>query len=181
MGSINQPTAVALLVAAFSADPEALTWTQKKLEERFGPVAHRSQPFDFVETDYYEASMGKGLQKPFFVMQNLIDPGALAEIKRLTNRWEEEYATLSESKTSSGSQIERPLNLDPGYLTLAKLVLASTKDHAHRIYLAEGIYAEITLTYRKKKWQSHPWTFPDYQRSEYQDFFSTCRNWLREQ
>jgi hypothetical protein len=72
----------------------------------------------------------------------------------------------------------RPLNLDPGYITPAKLLLASTKDHAHRIYLAEGIYAEITLMFRQRRWQPTEWTYPDYRRDDYQEFFSQCREWL---
>jgi hypothetical protein len=73
----------------------------------------------------------------------------------------------------------RLLNLDPGYLTEAKLVLASTKDHAHRIYLSQGIYAEVTLSYRRGHWRHHDWTYPDYQRSDYQAFFDRCRDYFR--
>ena len=74
----------------------------------------------------------------------------------------------------------RPLNLDPGYLTAAKLVLASTKDHSHRLYLAEGIYAEVTLYYRDGRWQPREWTFPDYRRADYQEFFNAARRLLRQ-
>ena len=91
-----------------------------------------SDPFDFTETDYYTATMGEGLKKQFLAFERLIDSSELASIKRETNDWEAEYAAL-------GRHAEpRPLNLDPGYLTPAKLVLASTKDHAHRIYLRDG-------------------------------------------
>ena len=100
-----------------------------------------SDAFDFTETDYYTATMGTGLKKQFVAFERLIDPAALADIKRQTNAWEAEYAAL-------GRHAEpRPLNLDPGYITPAKLVLASTKDHAHRLYLRDGIYAEVTLAY----------------------------------
>ena len=73
----------------------------------------------------------------------------------------------------------RPLNLDPGYLTLGKLVLASTKDFAHRIYLSRGIYAEVTLQYRHRRWEHHQYTFPDYRREDYQQFFSECREGMK--
>ena len=72
----------------------------------------------------------------------------------------------------------RPLNLDPGYITAAKLVLASTKDHAHRIYLQDGIYAEVTLAYRHRAWQPLEWTYPDYRRADFQEFFTRCREFL---
>jgi hypothetical protein len=70
------------------------------------------------------------------------------------------------------------VNIDPGYITPAKLVLASTKDHAHRIYLRDGIFAEVTLVYRQRKWQPLEWTYPDYRRDDYQQFFTECREWL---
>jgi hypothetical protein len=116
--------------------------------------------------------MGVGLRKQFLAFEQLADPGELANAKRITNDWEAEYAAL-------GRHAEpRPLNLDPGYITAAKLVLASTKDHAHRLYLAGGIYAELTLSFRGGRWQPLEWTYPDYRRDDYQRFFTECRNWL---
>ena len=116
--------------------------------------------------------MGTDLNKQFLAFERLIDPAALADIKRQTNDWEAEYAAL-------GRHAEpRPLNLDPGYITPAKLVLASTKDHAHRIYLRDGIYAEVTLAYRHRQWQPLEWTYPDYRREDYQRFFTRCRDYL---
>jgi hypothetical protein len=117
--------------------------------------------------------MGSDLKKRFWAIADPIDPGQLAAIKLTTNLWEAEYA-------GAGLHAEpRPLNLDPGYLTLAKLVLASTKDHAHRIYLGDGIYAEVTLAYRRGGWQAFDWTYPDYRREDYQAFFTHCRELLR--
>ena len=98
--------------------------------------------------------MGPGLKKVFFAFQRPFDPAELVEIKLETNRWEEEYAAPAGPRASRGR-----LNLDPGYLTLAKLVLASTKDFAHRIYLSRGIYAEVTLQYKHHRWQHHEYTF----------------------
>ena len=70
------------------------------------------------------------------------------------------------------------MNIDPGYLTQAKLVLASTKDHAHRIYLDRGIFAEVTLFYKDRHWQHRDWTFPDYRRADYHAFFDECRQFF---
>jgi hypothetical protein len=93
--------------------------------------------------------------------------------KHQTNAWEDEYR-------SSHSHPElRPLNLDPGYVTEAKLVLATTKDRDHRLYLADGIFGEVTLFFRQGAWQSRPWTYPDYQRAEYHQFLTQCREFLR--
>jgi hypothetical protein len=117
--------------------------------------------------------MGTGLKKVFFTFQKSFDPAELVDIKLMTNAWEEEYARATNRAEP------RPLNLDPGYLTQAKLVLASTKDYAHRIYLARGIYAEITLQYRHRRWEHHQYTFPDYRRADYQAFFSACREGIK--
>ena len=113
-----------------------------------------------------------GLKKQFLAAERLIDPALLAAIKRQTNEWEAEYAALDRHPEP------RPLNLDPGYITAAKLVLASTKDHAHRIYLQDGIYAEVTLAYRHRAWQPLEWTYPDYRRADFQEFFTRCREFL---
>jgi len=70
------------------------------------------------------------------------------------------------------------VNLDPGYVTPAKLVLASCKDYTHRAYLARGVYAEPTLAYTGGRWQAHPWTYPDYRTAEYHAFFDRLRDRL---
>ena len=158
-----------LLVAVVSRRPVALDWARERLSAQFGSVAVASDAFEFTETAYYTPTMGTDLKKQFLAFEPLIDPIALAAIKRQTNGWEAEYAALGRHEEV------RPLNLDPGYITAAKLVLASTKDHAHRIYLRDGIYAEVTLSYRHRQWQPHEWTYPDYRRDDFHEFFSRCR------
>jgi hypothetical protein len=173
MGAPHQPSPVLLLIAASSRYDDALAWGLLQAEREFGPVATVSAAFDFSETNYYAAEMGAGLKKQFWAFAATIDPGRLAAIKLATNLWEAEYA-------GAGLHPEpRPLNLDPGYITLAKLVLASTKDHAHRIYLADGIYAEVTLSFRGGGWQAFDWTYPDYRRADFHDFFTQCRAVLK--
>ena len=138
-------------------------------KREFGPVAAVSDAFDFTETNYYAAEMGVGLKKQFWAFAAPIDPGRLAAIK------------LHDQLL--GSRVRRPRPASraaaaesrPGYLTLAKLVLASTKDHAHRIYLADGIYAEVTLSFRGGGWQPFEWTYPDYRRADFHEFFTRCR------
>lgn len=175
MGQILPHPPVMLIVAAFSRYDEALDWARDKIASDWSTLALESERFAFVETDYYDATMGPQLKKTFFAGADLIDPARLPELKRTANAWEEEYAHI-------GRHAEpRPLNLDPGYLTLAKLVLASTKDHAHRIYLSDGIYAEVTLHWQDQRWQHRPWTFPDYRRVDYQQFFTQCRERLKQQ
>ena len=172
MGRIHKPDPVLLILAAFSRYEAALEWARQRAEHEWGALAHVSETFAFSETEYYAPSMGADLKKLFLAFAQGVDPGQLPEVKRLTNQWETEYAERKHHPES------RPLNVDPGYLTLGKLVLASTKDHAHRIYLADGIYAEVTLQYTHGNWQASAWTFPDYRRADYHEFFSRCRQFL---
>jgi hypothetical protein len=173
MGDIRPTSPVMLIVAAFSRHSEALDWAQQRAAETWGPIALASDRFEFRETNYYEPTMGAEIKKTFWAFHELIAPERLIEIKLLTNAWEEEYAALGRHPEA------RPLNLDPGYLTNAKLVLASTKDHAHRIYMDRGIFAEVTLHFSHGAWQPRDWTFPDYRRADYHAFLTQCRNLLR--
>ena len=174
MGDVRPATPALLIVAAFSRYPDAFAWAREQCEQRWGTVALASPSFSFSETDYYEPSMGGDLLKTFWAFERLIAPDAIAQIKLETNRLEESFAK------SASLPVARPLNLDPGYITEAKLVLASTKDHAHRIYLTDGIFAEVTLYYHRKQWRHREWTFPDYRRQDYHEFFDLCRGILRE-
>jgi hypothetical protein len=172
MGDVSEPNRVQLVIAVVSHHEVALEWARVTASQKFGAIALTSAAFDFTETNYYTATMGTGLKKQFIAFDKHIDPAALAEIKRTTNQWEADYAAQSSHAEP------RPLNLDPGYITGAKLVLASTKDHAHRIYLGKGIYAELTLMYRHRHWQPLEWTYPDYRRADFHEFFDACREHL---
>jgi hypothetical protein len=174
MGQIRQHEPVLLILGAFSRHPSAIDWGRERAAREWGPVALASDLFEFEETKFYEATMGQGIHKIFFAFEVLIDPARLVEIKHLTNAWEVEF---QEQATTPD---ERPLNLDPGYLTEAKLVLATTKDREHRLYLDRGIFAEVTLSFHAQQWQARPWTYPDYRRSDYHHFFTRCRDYLRQ-
>jgi len=172
---MGQPTIhspALLLLAAFSRHDEALQWAKQRAEAEWGPIELEGPVFEFAETEYYTSTMGPGLKKVFFAFARPFDPADLVDVKLLTNNWENEYAALGRHPEP------RPLNLDPGYITLGKLILASPKDFAHRIYLNRGIYAEVTLYYKHHRWQHHDCTFADYRREDYQRFFSLCRETL---
>lgn len=173
MGDVKPANRELLILAAFSRHEAALSWAREQAEREFGPVALASPQFAFKQTAYYAATMGEELRKMFWAFERLFDPARLADVKLKTNDWEQTYAALGRHAQ------ERPLNLDPGYLNLGKLVLASTKDHGHRVYLRDGIYAEVTLQYQRKLgWQVCPWTFPDYRTSEVFEFLTECREYL---
>jgi hypothetical protein len=173
MGAIQPYRPVLRVLAAFSRYPAALDWARKTAEIAWGNLALTSDVFEHGETTYYEATMGPELKKVFFAFQSLADPADLPGWKLQSNAWEDDYQRLS------GHPEIRPLNLDPGYLTEAKLILASTKDRDHRIYLGQGIYAENTLYFYRGVWQARPWTYPDYRRPDYHAFFARCREYLR--
>jgi hypothetical protein len=173
MANIDSHRECLLIVAAFSRHTEALDWARERAKGSWGKIALESERFEHRETKYYEATMGANLKKTFFALESLIDPARLPELKIQAIGWEEEYKKLGKHPEA------RPLNLDPGYITEAKLVLASTKDRDHRLYLGQGIYGEVTLHFSRGAWQKREWTYPDYQREDYQRFFTECREYLR--
>ena len=175
MGTVELHYPVLLVLAAFSRHADALQWARRRSAEWLGGIAFSSDLFPFEDTKYYRAEMGTELKKVFFAFEKLVDPACLATVKHQTIRWEAEYRDRAEWPES------RPLNLDPGYVTEAKLVLATTKDRDHRIYLERGIYAEVTLYYQRGRgWNAREWTYPDYRSDAYHQFFTRCRNHLRE-
>jgi hypothetical protein len=159
-------------IAAFSRYPELLEWCWSRVESSIAPILLKSPAFAFLESEYYSKTMGSDLLKQFAVLDTGYDPAQLAADKLEANLWEVE-AHLMRSV-----DVARPLNIDPGYMGLTKLVLASTKNREHRIYLRDGIYAEVTLAFRDQMWQPMPWTYPDYQRADFGLFFAEARKLL---
>jgi len=139
---------------------------ERMLAEDFGPIDYRSNPISFTFTDYYTNEMGGGISRIFYSFEKLVQPDTLADIKVRTNHLETFFAEPD----------GRKVNLDPGLLSLGKLILASTKDNAQRIPLSRGIFAEITLIYTRKKYRPLPWTYRDYQSDEYLQVLSEIRN-----
>jgi len=135
------------------------------LKKRFGEIDFESSTLAFKHTDYYCAEFGKDLKRRFISFKKLISPQDLPRIKLTTNRIENRLSC-------AGSRL---INIDPGYLDLAKLILASTKDYKHRIYLSQGIFAEVTLFYQGGTFRSWEWTYPDYQTDEYIAIFNQIR------
>lgn len=173
MGHTRTPRFVTPLVAMLAANPDHFQVARPHLEKLLGPVDLESPLFPFEKTEYYASSMGEGLKRKFFTFTAITDPAALADWKLATNALEEQ---LKPALQTDGRP-ERPINLDVGYITGAKLVLASTKDFAHRLYLKDGIFAEITMGFRGDSWVSHDFTFPDFKSGIYDDFLKKARDW----
>jgi len=135
------------------------------LQERYGEIETISQEINFTFSDYYDAEMGGSPVRFFVVFQDLIDPQELARVKLESNAIEDYFSLEG----------KRRVNLDPGILTAANLILATTKNRSHRIPLERGIYGEVTLLYSAKKYNSFPWTYPDYNSKEVKEFFLEVR------
>jgi hypothetical protein len=155
------------LVLAILASRETLSGSglrqrlRNRLEGSFGPLDYESSQLPFTFSHYYDAELGTPLVRQLVAFGPLVDPQELARIKIATNRLEEEFR-----RAGAATRVGRLVNLDPGLLSLSRLILASTKDGSHRVPLASGIFAEITLQYRRPCFRPLPWTYPDYRSEE---------------
>ncbi|MBI5199806.1 MAG: DUF4416 family protein [Nitrospirae bacterium] len=155
-------------VGMLSKEKQLFDEIKKRLEEFLGPTDAESPVWEWAHTDYYEKEMGKGLKRKFIFFFNLINPEILPDIKIKTTELEIEY-TVNE---------KRRINLDPGYIHPAKVVLSTRKDYSHRIYLKDGVYGEVTLHYHDRSFRPFPHTYPDFKSKEYIELFNKIRRGL---
>jgi hypothetical protein len=174
MGQINTPLPVKLIIGILTSVPEILTEAEELLTQAFGPIDARSELFPFDWTHYYDEEMGSPIHRCFFSFAGLIEAPAIVDAKIKTNEMESLFVAKYPA-------IPRPINLDPGYMEQSKIVLASTKNFFHRILVAKGIYAEVTLHFQDNHWCTFPWTFPDYKSERYHPFFASLRDQYRRQ
>lgn len=173
MGIIRTPKPVKLFVGMLSSDPALFETCGRELSAEYGPVDLESSVWRWDFSDYYRQEMGPDLRRKFLFFERLLDPALLASVKRFTNDLEERYSVPSET------DVRRRINLDPGYVTEAKVILATTKDYAHRIYLGNGIYAEVTLRYQDGRFAAVHTTYPDYRTENSLELFEKARSLLR--
>jgi hypothetical protein len=167
--TVSQPQEtkkVKLISSLFSDEGALIDSVIKKMGERFGPVDWVSELFPFNGTRYYEKEMGWPLYRRFISFLSLITPEAIADIKLITNEIEKEH--LDKEK--------RKINIDPGYITLERLVLATGKNYSHRIYLGKGIYADLTLIFHDGTFKPLSWTYPDYAEEKVISLFNRLRS-----
>ncbi len=165
MSEVREHKPAKLIIGMFTNRIELFQETLKVLKKRFGPVDYESPLLPFDKTDYYEEEFGKDLKRKFYSFKKLIKAEDLAKIKIFTNSLEKKFS----------EEGNRLINLDPGYLAPAKLVLATTKDYQHRIYYGKGIYGEVTLRYKRRSFIPWEWTYPEYKTKEYVEIFSHIR------
>ncbi|MGE5295593.1 MAG: DUF4416 family protein [Solirubrobacterales bacterium] len=175
MWELQEPKPVKLIVGILASDERCLAAARDAVFASFGEADLISEAWTFGQTDYYVQQIGPNVLRQFVSIRELVHPGELAKIKHRTNEIEQELAR------SLAAPYPRPVNLDPGVIEPSKLILASTKNFAHRIYIGMQMYAEVTLVFDKGQWRTLPYTFPDYYRPEYHEFLSLVRARLVEQ
>ena len=165
MSKLKTPKPAKLIVGFFLKERSLAQAVAEALAERFGNLDLISPWIPFDYTDYYTQEMGRPLYRRMLAFTEMIEQDDLPGIKLITNGLEEQWI-----KGAS-----RQVNIDPGYLVASRFVLASGKDFTHRIYVGQGIYADLTLVYTKDQFQPLPWTYPDYQSQPVQDFLIKAR------
>ena len=170
MAKIYKPEKARLVIGMFASDESLFEEVTRQLERKYGKTDFQSKIVPFNCTSYYEKELGKNLRKKFISFKGKMNPENLADVKVYTNKIEDKYS----------KNRKRRINIDPGYVTLAKLVLATSKNYAHRIYLGKKVYAEVTLKYKneglgKGGFKPTPWTYPDYRTKRYRDIFNQIR------
>ncbi len=154
MSHPQEPKPVKLVASVIYADPKAYAETLSLLKQKWGEIDFIEADFPFTFTDYYTAEMGRPLWRSFFSFKRLIARETLVDIKLFTNEIENHLAKEDGRRT---------LNIDPGYLSDAQLILATGKNFSHRIYLGHGLFGDLTLLFKHNQFQAFPWTYPDYQ------------------
>ncbi len=170
MGEAHGPQAVNLVCPMLAGREEWLDAAMERVEAAFGPTDLVSATWPWPFSSYYEPEMGAPLLRRICSLRDLVAPDAIMDVKLETNRIEKDLAAA----LAPGAPA-RPVNLDPGYVALSKMVLATTKDYAHRLYLGRGIYAEVTLRWRRGGFEACEWTYRDYASGEYKAFFAEVR------
>ena len=175
MWDLKEPNPVKLVIGILAANYQCLHAAIEILMDKFGKADLVSDVWPFDKTDYYKEQTGNRILRQFISIKRLINPGKLAKIKLITNKLEQKLA-----KTLA-IPLPRPVNLDPGIIEPSKLVLATTKNYSHRIYIGKKMYAEVTLVFDKGCWKPLEHTYSDYWQQFYFDFFDKVRARLLEQ
>lgn len=164
------PRPARLLVSVIYKEERRFAEVLPRLERALGPVERTSEPFPFDRTEYYGKEMGEPLFRRFAVMERLVPRDALAAAKIGAEELEREFS-------ENGM---RTVNLDPGILTEENFLLATGKNYSHRVYLRDGVFADLTLVFMKGEYRTLPWTYPDIATAQIRAFLSGVREELRD-
>lgn len=168
MGATYEFEEEKLIIGVIYSDKEIFDKAMKMLTDAFGEIDGMCEEFSFSEefSNYYDEELGgEGLRR-IYSFKNTVSPSRQAEIKELTNQFEQILSLDG----------NRKINLDPGFINHGRLMLATTKKTGFRIPLSNGIYTELTLFYARGQWHKFPWTYRDYQSERVQKFLTEVRN-----
>ncbi|MEA3489077.1 MAG: DUF4416 family protein [Candidatus Omnitrophota bacterium] len=166
MGILTRQRPVKLITSIIFKEEQFLEYAEERLEKKFGPIEPYQKVMPFEYTDYYYEEFGRPLKRKLICFKKLVNKEQFYRIKLATNNIEDRARERG----------NRTVNIDPGYIAEAKLVLWTTKDYTHRIYIGKSIFAESTLFFEDGTFKSWPWTYPDYASPELTDYFK----WVRE-
>ena len=165
MGMLEGQKPVKLVASMIFAEEKTRERAEEKLRKIYGAPEPYERILPFDDTDYYHDEFGKPLKRKLVCFKRLLKKENISKIKLTTNRIENHFR-VDEKRT---------VNIDPGYVTEAKLVLLTTKDYTHRVYVGRRIFAESTLFFQKGTFRPWPWTYPDYAREELISYFNGVR------
>lgn len=168
MGSLHEFEEEKLIIGVIYNDPSVYDEVIRILTEKFGPIEDESERFSFSRefSTYYDSELGGEGMRVILSFRDTVNPERQAAIKTFTNELELRYS----------DEAGRKINLDPGFISHGRLLLATTKPTGFRIPLSDGIYTELTLFYARGSWQKLPWTYRDYQSERVQRFLTRVRN-----
>jgi hypothetical protein len=171
----TSPLPVMRFAALLAGNEAELTAARYELTQWYGPIDSISESFALHAPEYHD-EMGRPLIRQWVRFKLLFGPEQLARCKLETNMAE---TLLARQFAARG--VQRPVNIDPGYIQRNKLVLATTKDAPHRLYMSEGVYGEAALRWTDHAWGHWPWTPEDYKTPVAGQFFTAARSAYLEQ
>lgn len=165
LSELNVPVPANLTISIMYIEEQLLFEIKNICERNYGKIDAISKTYSFSDiSPYYDHEMGKGIKKIIFSFEKLVDRSILADVKN-------ECVEIEKKHSENGS---RKINIDPGLLSLENFILATGKNYSHRIYLKNGVFAEVTLMFGKKNViKELPWTYRDY-------LFEPARSFLLE-
>ena len=167
MSKVLKQSKAVLVMALMYNDINVYNLTLEKLINNFGNIEVISEEYLFSHSIYYKEEMGESLNKRFIVFNSMIDRDYISDVKRITDNIEKEYLDNHQN---------RRINIDPAILTLENFILVTNKNFTHRIYLKDGVFADLTLLYKKKKGYTElEWTYADYSSNETKSFLNKIR------
>ncbi len=168
MGQYKVPAPVKLVIGLLGANPQILKTARMLLMDKYGDEEEVMEAIPFTWTNYYAEELGTAPLRSFVSYASAISRERIVEIKRFTN----------ELELSLSVEALRPVNIDPGYMTLGQFFLATTKDQRQRVYIREGIFVEPTLYFQAGKFLPFDWTYPDYRSQVYHEYMLAARSKL---